>query len=267
MCLSSRHEHKGYRLKLISINICTTPKSFLGVSTGDGQRRIKIPKEVEQLNGFSLVNLKNDSILLIGGGYIRGSRYSGPSEPNRVIWQGTLADKNTKMEWDRIDIGGSWMGYNSICFKLKDNIYITTKHRKHCSSGKNCLAHSPCPSCIDISGMFDRYNYKEKKMYLNAFSIPVALYKIIHAYAVKIATDKDETLAVFVLKQIPPFEGRMGCVLIFTEKDGFVNDGGYEHSLQSPVPGGRKGLHDTVISPYTRLFDYSDCLALISIDN
>ena len=104
MFLSSRHEHKGYRLKLISINICTTPKSFLGVFTGDGQRRIKIPKEVEQLNGFSLVNLTNDSILLIGGRYFRGSRCSGPSEPNRVIWQGTLADKNTKMEWDRIDL-------------------------------------------------------------------------------------------------------------------------------------------------------------------
>ena len=233
---------------------------------------MNIPEEVERLVSFSLVNLTNDSILLIGGRYSGDMRWydtgrSGSSGPNRVIWQGTLTDENTRMEWDKIDIGGSWMGYNPICVKLKDNIYITRKHREHCRSGKNCLAHAPCTSCIDIGGTFDRYNYKEKKMYLNVFSIPVELYKTIYAYNVKIATDKDETLAVFVLKQIPQFKDRMGWLLIFTEKDGFVIDGDNEHSFLSPVLGGLNGILSRVLSPSNMLFDYCDCLALVSIDN
>ena len=226
MFQSTNVEGMGYRLKLISICVESVLNSFSTVFSG--QRRLNIPEEVQRLSGFSLLNLTNNSIVLIGGRYVYCRVPSGSIVLNRVMWQGTLTDGNTKIAWNPIDIGGSCMGYNPICFKLKENVYITGD-RKHCTSGNNHRWHLTCPSCIRISNTFDRYNYKEKKMYLNAHSIPNGLSKMEHP--AKIVTDKNETFAVLVFKQVPPQEGRINCklrMLIFTEEGGFVQVDNYE---------------------------------------
>ena len=65
MFLNTRNEGMGYRLKLISINLDTVPNSFLRVFAGHGQRRMNIPERLQRLCEFSLLNLTNDSIVLI----------------------------------------------------------------------------------------------------------------------------------------------------------------------------------------------------------
>ena len=173
---------------------------------------MNIPEEVQQLRDFSLLTLKNNSIVLIGGRYVYyPAPYGSPALNvlNRVIWQGTLTDGNTKIEWEAIDIGGLCMGYNPICFKLRDNAYITGD-RKHCYSDP-------------LISTFDRYNYKEKKMYLNVYSMPDGLSNMYHP--VQIAKDENETFAVLVFKNVPPDISRTGGhmkMLIFTEDGGFV---------------------------------------------
>ena len=209
---STRKEGIGYSLELISICLDTDPHSSLKDSTGHGQRRINIPEEVQRLRDFSLLTLTNNSIVLIGGRYVYyPAPYGSPAVDvlNRVIWQGTLTNGNTKIEWDAINIGRSRMGYNPICFKLRDNVYITGDH-------KNCSSDT-------LLRTFHRYNYKEKKMYLNAYSMPDGLSNMYHP--VQIAKDENETFAVLVFKNIPPhISRRYGNMKmsIFTEEGGFV---------------------------------------------
>ena len=198
MFQSTEKEGIGYSLKLISVCVDTVPNSYLNVFTGHGQRRMNIPEEVQQLSDFSFLTLSNDSIALIGGRYGYYSAPYGAPVLNRVIWQGTLIDGNTKIEWDAIDIGGYCMGYNPICFKLQDNVYIITGDRKHCASDNNRIWHSSCVSCTHHNNTFDRYNYKEKKMYLNAYSMPDGFFNVYHP--LQFATDKNEAFAVFLLK-------------------------------------------------------------------
>ena len=219
---STGHEGIYYKLKLISICVDTVPNSYLNVFTGHGKRRMNIPEEIQQLSDFSVLTLSNDSIALIGGRYGYYSASYGSPVLNRVIWQGTLTDGNTTIQWDAIDIGGSCMGCNPICFKLKNNVYITGD-RKHCSCGNNRIWHSSCLSCTHITNTFDRYNYKEKKMYTDAYAMPDELSNM--CQPVQIATDKNETFAVFVFKNEPSYACGIGCevkMLIFTEEDGFV---------------------------------------------
>ena len=219
MFQSTEKEGIRYSLKLMSVCVDTVPQSYLNVFAGHGKRCLNIPEEVQQLSDFSFLTLSNDSIALIGGRYSYYSAPYGAPALNRVIWQGTLTDENTKIEWDAIDIGGSCMGYNPICFKLQDNVYIITGDRKHCSSNNNRIWHSSCVSCTHHTNTFDRYNYKEKKMYLNAHSMLDGLFNMYHP--VQIATDKNETFAVLLFKNVCG----MGCevkMLIFTEEGGFV---------------------------------------------
>ena len=238
MFLRSRHLNKEYRMKLKSMAMDTAPNSFSRNFTGDDERRMNIPKEVNRLTEFSLLSTANNSIALIGGVYDR--------DRNRVIWQGTLTDGNTKIEWDAIDIGGSWMGYNPICFRLKDNVFITgNRHRQHCTNHNYCsrIQHFTCPSCFPMGNTLDRYDFKEKKMYLNAYSMPYPYTKMYHP--VKIATDKKETFAVLVFRNKPPNEVMypeykknyedLICeekVLIFTEKEGFVKAEDYNNFVE-----------------------------------
>ena len=236
--LRTSRKGKGYQTKLISISMDTVPNSFFRLFTGNDPRSIKMPEELHQLSEFSMLNLTNNSILLIGGSYFNDMAPSGENLfLNREIWHGTLVDGNSKIVWNAIDIGGSCMGHRPICFKLKDNVYITGE-RTHCTSGipefpgfpwKRFSPGLRCPSCIDIGNNFDRYDCKEKKLYLNAYSMPYALSKMYHP--VKIATDKNETFAVLVLNNKPSCEERMSngekesceeIMLIFTEEDGFV---------------------------------------------
>ena len=179
---------------------------------------MNIPEEVQRLSEFSLLNLTNDCIVLVGGRYEYDSGSPGPRALNKVIWQGTLTDENKNIAWDAIDIGGSWMGYYPICFKLKDSVYITGT-RKHCTSGKDFIGHCSCQSCIDITNTFDRYNYKEKKMYLNAYSMSDGLSNLYHP--VQIATDKNETFAVLVFNSSFRMDSEVK-MLMFTEECGFV---------------------------------------------
>ena len=71
-------------------------------------------------------------------------------------------------------------------------------------------------------------------MYLNAFLRPAA-FPIIQHPLVNIATDKNETFAVIVVKKGGPHYSQMSSeeiMLIFTEEDGFVQALDYEHSLE-----------------------------------
>ena len=230
MFLSTGNDEKVYRLELVCINIIdmhTAPNSFLRAFMGYSSRRMDVPEELQRLKDFSLLNITNSCILLIGGKYGEINNVL-----NRVIWQGTLTDGNTKIIWKAINIGGSCIGFYPICFKLKDNVYITGD-RKHCTSdtrnnsGDFITWHMPCPSCIAISNTVDRYNYKEKKMYLNAYSIPDVLPKSF----LKIATDKNETFAVLVFKRGHLRRlSREEKMLIFTKKYGFVQVDDYKQS-------------------------------------
>ena len=93
MFLITRRKGKGYKLKLISISMDAVPNQFYRLFIGNGQHRIKMPKELQQLSEFSMVNVTNNSILLIGGSYF--------NDPESINWgNAEMAGKSTLIYWD-----------------------------------------------------------------------------------------------------------------------------------------------------------------------
>ena len=206
-------------LQLISLNLQKASTSFLNAPPGSGQSRLDIPKELENIEHISFVNISKNKIILISSGSFPG------------IIHGTISDNNRDIKWTSTRVEQMGMRNNPICFKLKDNIYIVGKSKSQCIHGhvfRSLYHHNPqrnvgLSSCTNICDGCDKYNYKERKFYPNVHHIPYALSN--NPY-VKIATDKDETFAVFIFtfKAYGRHTQATEKILMFTEKAGFVED-------------------------------------------
>ena len=218
------------RSRWVSLCMDKVSASSLKECQGYGENCLDIPDYIQRMKQFAIVNLTKTSIILIGGYY-----YNEVSEypvtnisawliRNKVFLQGTFEDDYRKITWDAIDIGGYWTSNKPICFKLKDNIYITGNRTHYCSSNPHHASSLVCPYCVTAHKSCDKYDYKEKKIYLNMYSMPYALSA---DSFLTIATDKDEHLAILLFT----FEGKEK-MLIFTESDGFVDATDYQHSVK-----------------------------------
>ena len=168
---------------------------------GYDEHCLDIPDDIQRMKEFAILKLTKTSIILIGGYFKNDYGKEAWLTRNKVFLQGTFRDGNSKITWDSIDIGGYWTSINPICFKLKDNIYITGNRTHYCSSNQDHVDSLACPYCVIPHKSCDKYDYKEKKIYLNMYSMPYALSA---DSFLKIATDKNEHFAILLFI----FEGK-----------------------------------------------------------
>ena len=184
-------------------------------------KQLPIPKIKDVIpckNSISLIRLSNSTVLLITRSIssLSAKRFFQKQEwflhtvKNKIFWHGTLTNDNESIKWEPINVGETWERKKHICFKLKDNIYIIGEYES-CSQFTNANYHDVCDL---ICQSCDVFNYKEKRLYQNKYSMPFAINA---STSVKVATNQNESLAILVFT----IDG-MEKTLLFTEDGGFV---------------------------------------------
>ena len=197
---------------------------------------------------FKLQSVRNENILDVPKGiigmdeedisFIRVSKTTIIVISYYVFLQGTLTNDVRGIAWSSTYTGKMWIRTTPVCFKLKDNIYIAGRYR-YCNNPRDRTYNVTSSFCDKVCKGCDIYNYKTRKLYLNIHSLPYALCK---SSAVRVATNKNEDIAVLVLTVLG-----VEKMLIFTHEEGFIEPKGYEK-----LPSRYKQL---------------ECNALIWVDN
>ena len=206
--------HKGRiadfqdRLSLINLSMAT-PSNCVH------SKELPIPNAIDAIhykNSICLIRLSNSTVLMISrspGCFLARPKlgFSLPVVKNKIFWHGTLTNDNDSIEWESIDVGQTWERKKHIGFKLKDNIYIFGEYLFCPQFDDHVAWDMVCKGC-------DVFNYKEKRLYQNMYSMPFAMNA---STSVKVATNQNETLAILVFTIVG-----MEKILLFTEEVGFV---------------------------------------------
>ena len=176
---------------------------------------IKLPSPLKTLVDFSLVYIRPDKVLLIGGGKSHDHIYD-TTEDNLYMWLGTINNEDNDIHWMSLDCKMPKALRNPTCFKLKDNIYIID-HDKWTFKHTNCGNYESTAIC-------NMYNMVTCKYYENVWPLPNSF--TVHKYkskartlqkpSLRVMTDEKETFAILTNK---------ACMdeasLLFTANDGF----------------------------------------------
>ena len=130
--------------------------------------------------------------------------------PKMSLLGGILSETNNEVLWRKLeinihDIGLIELRYHPICFKLKDNIYIT--------GGQRFRGYINAEECMLTS--CDRYNLSDGRYHKTDHFLPSAV-SIWHSFVVTI---KKGTMALIIFHDETNINSR---VITFTEDSGFV---------------------------------------------
>ena len=101
-----------------------------------------------------------------------------------------------------------------------------------CFFFSNGLRHTLNKYCYFNCNGCDKYNYKERKFYPNVHSLPCVPARFATASLPFVATDKNETFAVFLFAAMDKME-KMDKIYIFTEIEGFVEANGNHGNVEN----------------------------------
>ena len=221
------------KLQLIHVNmhsVTTSGNNILPVLSGYDQTIWDTPEPIYTMDGKALIGVAKNTIILI---------------TPELLWLGTLTTDQKTIVWESNNMGQMVKRRNPYCFKLKDNVYIF-------GDCEQCCVHKDPPGLISTSLRItlnkccyfncngcDKYNYKERKFYPNVHSMPYILTRFATASLPFVATDKNETFAVFLFGAADKTD-KMDKIYIFTEIEGFVeakgNHGNAENMAKLTIP-------------------------------
>ena len=216
------------KLQLIHLNMDSASASvtnIIPVLPGYAQTFLDTPEPLRTMDGKAFMGVAKNTIILI---------------TPELLWQGTLTTDLKNIVWETNNMGQMGIRRNPYCFKLNDNVYIFGRYEQ-CGEHKdnrgfalifNKHCYFNCNGC-------DKYNYKERKFYPNVHPLPHVLTRFAPASLSVVATDKNETFAVFLFEATDKTD-KMDKIYIFTETEGFVeacgNHGNFENMDKLTIP-------------------------------
>lgn len=175
---------------------------------------INLPTPLKYLKHYTLTKVSDNKVMIVGG-VITGKKGQNKavnpyyqedyeSVGSNFLWQGIITNSRTSIDWRKIGIGLNKIRLMSICFKLKDNLYI---------AGGVDIKYRQRYCC-------DRYNLTESKYYSTDYVIPddIALYNGASPNC-RIIINEEESIATIVTIS--------ENVVSFTENGGFKEVVGY----------------------------------------
>ena len=173
------------RLIEISINRLYKSNTF-------SSRLVNFPFQLVGLSEFSVIRIGKRQILLVGGIKIHNH-----TKPNLSLWLGTLTENGRNLTWVNSNSKLTQPRIKPLCFKLKNNVYITG------GEGYNNGDKFDLLCC-------DRYNFESNVYSTCVYTLPYPL-NYDDAY---VATNINETFALIL-------DERKKKVLFFTEEKGY----------------------------------------------
>ena len=172
---------------------------------------VQLPDSLKSLLDFSMVNINQTQVLVIGGIYDHGR---DRTKFNHLIWKGTMNDEENDIHWVSLDCKMSKALTQPNCFKLKDSIYIVSRNAA-------IMEYTPCSSklrnsfrCFISSShrddTCDRYNIGTSKYDENVWQLHN------HYSLSGVMTDANETFAIMMNETYQDTS-----ILSFTEHRGF----------------------------------------------
>ena len=166
---------------------------------------VAFPFQLRGISEFSVIRIASNKIMLVGG-IINNNVGHSMTKYNQQLWQGTLNKDGQNLTWARVDlieIVSIKIHRNPLCFKLKDNVYITGGTNVPLWESGGIFVTNDLLSC-------DRYNLSENKYYTSVYTLPY----ILNYDETSILTNDNETFAIIL-------DDKYMKILLFTEDQGF----------------------------------------------
>ena len=166
-----------------------------------------LPDHLRQAEDFSMVNIIQNKILLIGS--------------SLLMSEGTLNDEENDIHWLSFNCKNPKAFDNPTCFKLKDYVYIIRHDKRWISMDDNPrIRRFPLQHSLHNKVTCDKYNINTFEYHENVWPVlgidDTPNSRRIGEPAIKVLTDTKETFAIMIIEKYPET-----TTVIFTEKEGF----------------------------------------------